>query len=722
MKAFFHKILSAVSSRYTILGVFVVLFACAMIFRLFSLQIIQGGQFVQTAAQTRETRRITEAAPRGRVTDRNGVPIAVNSEVFTVQIVRTGQFDGEHGIRELNRVLLELCGILEKNSDTWLRNFERYLAFTDGAPVFAREDQKELENWQKNTLKLGETEVRLDAAELFAYLRSERMYEIDETYSDEEAFRIMSLRCLIDAGNGAFDAGQSVCLARGVRPMSIAEIEEKSRSLHGVVIGAAPVREYRNARNVAHVLGYTGAITEAQYETLKDDGYNIDDTVGQYGIEAQNEAYLRGRNGERRVELLENGTVASEFAGRPAVPGSDVVLTIDMDLQEVAVDSLLRNIEIIRGGESNGYVKTDSDVNFRDADAGAAVAVDVRTGEVLVMASVPSFDASIFLAGPEDRAAQQAISALWEDPLHASWNRAIQGTYSPGSTFKPITAITALQEGVINRNTQIYDAGAITIGERHLYCLEGGHGWLTLRRALETSCNVFFYDVGTSARIDNLEKWAKLFGLGVKTGIDLPYEKEGTMSSIAFKEDRFNDFWRPADTAQVSIGQLYNSFTPLQMACYMAALANGGEYYRPFVTKKVVRYDGSTVHETEPELRRIPADPENIDAVKEGMIASTTEIDGTSTIVFRDFPYPVAGKTGTAETGFESQEQSSNSIFVCYAPADDPQIAVVVVIEKGVWGSYTAPVARDILEAYFGLKNGAQERDAVYGAASDLIP
>jgi len=393
-----------------------------------------------------------------------------------------------------------------------------------------------------------------------------------------------------------------------------------------------------------------------------------------------------------------------------------------MDLQKAAIESLQRNISIIRSAEFNGYVKTDSKVNFLDAEAGAAVAIDVRTGEVLLMASVPTFDASIFLRGSDDREAQQAIADLWDDPLNSSWNRAIQGTYSPGSTFKPITAITALQEGIINPNTQIYDSGSINIGERNLFCLEGGHGWLSLKRALETSCNVFFYDIGTKSTIANLGKWANLFGLGVKTGIDLPYEKEGIMSSAEFKRERFRDIWRPADTAQVAIGQLFNSFTPLQMACYMSAFANGGIYNKPYITKKVIRYDGSIVRETVPEMRRIPVDPLNIEAVKEGMIASTTEIDGTATIVFGDFPYPVAGKTGTAETGLESRQESSNSLFVCYAPADDPQIAVVVVIEKGVWGSYAAPVARDILEVYFGLKNQTEEIDIMPDSGSTLLP
>ena len=720
---FFKRIIGTVKSRYTILSLLMIVITFAMFVRLFDLQIIQGGNFTSSSQTVTDTRQIIEVAPRGRIMDRNGVPIATNTEIFTVHIIKSGKYNGEHGDEELNRVLLELCGILEKNNDTYLHTIERYLRFVDGLPVFARSELADTLAWQKSMLKIPEADLIEDAYTLFVYLCTDKAYSIDDAYTDEEAFKIISLRYLIDAGRGAFDAGQSILLARDVKPMSIAEIEENSHILSGVTIDAEPVRMYHDAQYVSHVLGYTGAIQESQYEAMKDDGYGVDDIIGQYGIEAQNEAYLRGRNGVKRIEVYANGTAASSIDGRPAIPGSDIILTIDMDLQKAAIESLERNIEVIRTAEFNGYVKTDSKVNFLDAEAGAAVAIDVWTGEVLLMASVPAFDPSIFLRGSEDREAQQAIETLWEDPLNRSWNRAIQGTYSPGSTFKPITAITALQEGIITPNSLIYDAGSINIGERDLYCLEGGHGDLSLKRALETSCNVFFYDVGARATIDNLQKWANQFGLGVKTGVDLPYEREGIMSSREFKMDRFKDEWRPADTAQVAIGQLYNSFSPLQMACYMAAFANGGMYYKPYVTQKVIRYDGSIVRDTTPDVRSIPVDPQNIEAVKEGMIASTTEIDGTSEIVFRDFPFPVAGKTGTAETGLETtQQSSSNSLFVCYAPADDPQIAVVVVIEKCVWGSYAAPVARDILEVYFGMKDQLTERDTLGGAGSALEP
>jgi penicillin-binding protein 2 len=245
----------------------------------------------------------------------------------------------------------------------------------------------------------------------------------------------------------------------------------------------------------------------------------------------------------------------------------------------------------------------------------------------------------------------------------------------------------------------------------------GAHGSLKLKRALETSCNIYFHELGCMIGIDNLEKWAKYFGLGEYTGIDIPGEYKGVRAGQESKTRIYNDIWRPADTAQTAIGQFNNAFTPVQMVRYIGALANGGKLYRPHVIKSIVKYDGSIVNETIPEYNVIPVSEYNMQAVREGMISVVHSEEGTASSVFGDFPMEVAGKTGTAETGQEVDE-SSNALFACYAPADAPEIAIVVVIEKGVWGSYTAPVAKAIIEEYFLLKNsnGSDSDSALYEA------
>ncbi|MCL2164389.1 MAG: penicillin-binding transpeptidase domain-containing protein [Oscillospiraceae bacterium] len=717
----FKRFTDSLKSRYMVFSLFIILTGALLLLRLFELQIIEGWQYVPKQTVVHETRRVTEIAPRGRILDRNGIPVAINSDIFTLHIVDT--LDDDAG---LNETLLAVTGILQKNNDSWLKDLARFLAYENGDMSFAMGDFADTENWQRNALGVDPDNIVTDPWVLFELMRGEEFYNIDAGYTNDEAYRIMSLRYMITMSRGAFETGQSVCIARDINPLSIAEIEENGHRLCGLVINVEPVREYIDAAIIAHVLGYMGAISENRYEELKSNGYTMADSVGITGVEYQNEVYLRGRDGEKRVEVTPEDGSVKQVEARNAIPGNDVILTIDLDLQKVAMESLERNINYIRNMEFNGYTDTDSKQNHGDASAGAAVAIDVYTGEVLALASYPTFDPAIFLKGPDDREAQRAISELMVDPDKSSYNRAIMGTYAPGSTFKPLTAIAALEEGIISRDSLIYDGYRVYYGSQVFRCLEGGHGWLSLKTALETSCNVFFHKIGagnnddhvtgdakvTGVGITNLAKWGRAFGLGVRTGIDLPSESTGLMPTIEFKRDRLNDIWRPADTAQVSIGQLYNSFTPLQMACYMASLANGGTFYKPFVTKQVIRHDGSIVKVTEPEMRDIGVWPESINAVKEGMVASTSEFDGTAYRAFIDFPYRVAGKTGTAETGREAtQDESSNSLFVCYAPADDPRIAVAVVIERGVWGSYTAPVARDILSAYFGLDERNERKD-----------
>jgi len=365
------------------------------------------------------------------------------------------------------------------------------------------------------------------------------------------------------------------------------------------------------------------------------------------------------------------------------------------------MESLAYHIERIRN------IKGDK-VNKGDANAGAAIVMDVNTGEILTMASYPSFDPQLFLAGSEDKEAQQALQALLTDNKNKPLlNRTIQENYAPGSTFKPLTAIAALEKGVITpQSSKFYDSGHINIGGRDLYCLEYpayGHGWMDLKRALETSCNIYFYDLGVKTTIDTLNVWADYFGLGKKTGIELPGEVSGTMSSIELKKQLRNDIWRPADTAQVAIGQFDNAFTPIQMVSYISSIANNGKRYKPYIIKKVVRYDGSIVNETEPTYTQIPVRQSTIDAVKEGMIEVTQSVDGTAYKAFQGLPFKVAGKTGTAQTTSQAT-RSPNAMFICYAPADDPQIAIAVAVERGAWGSNVAPIARDIIDEYFGLK------------------
>lgn len=689
--------------RYMILGICYILLGMVIVLQLANLQIIHGKEYDE-ASRRKVVREKKVIAPRGNIVDRYGVPIAVNRQGFTVDIVKTGVGD-----EEFNAALLRLVRIFEKNGETYNNRLSKYLTFNPLS--FNGKSMEEINKWQKNEDILGLKEDELLSTPEAVFKHLKKKFRIGDSYTDEEAYKIMTIQYEILMDRWKFDTGNSINLARDVKYETVAEIEEKHHLLPGVTTDVEPMRKYIDAHLAAHVIGYVRGITAEQYDRLQGEGYGRNDIIGQTGIELTAERYLRGMDGQKKVEVDTSGRQTDELYGKPAIPGNDIVLTLDMNLQKVAMESLERNIKLIR--ESGGRN------NFGDANAGAVVVIDVKSGEILAMASYPSYDPSIFLASPDDREAQKAIADLGdpENELTSEFNRAIQGAYAPGSTFKPLTAIAALEEGIITPETEIIDRGKEDIGNWMFYCLEytmglGAHGRLKLDRALATSCNIFFHIIGYRTGIDNIDKWGKLFGLGELTGIDIPGEIKGMRASKETKRQLRNDDWRPADTAQTAIGQFDNLFTPLQLVNYISTIANGGKRYKPYLIKRVVKHDGSLVNETEPEYEQVPVKPETIEAVKKGMVAVANSVDGTAVRVFNDFPFKVAGKTGTAETGKEANH-SSNALFVCYAPADDPQIAVVAVVERGVWGSNAAPIAKDVLEEYFRLNSGSRASDEV---------
>lgn len=681
------------NNRYLILALGFLVFGFVIIFRLFNLQIVEGERY-NADSQKRVLKESDIEAARGKILDKNGVPIAVNRQGFTVQLVKTSI-----DTAELNAMLLKLSDILGKNNENHIESLSKYLTFN---PIsFAGNSEKQITSWETNSNKLGlnKEDVKTTPAELFKYLRDIK-FKIDPSYTDEQAYRIMIFRYEILINNWNFVTGGTVTIARDVSMNTISEIEERHSEFPGVITTVEPVREYINASDVAQVLGYVRPISSSQYDNLKDEGYDNNDLIGWAGVEKTAERYLRGKKGKMSIEVDTSGRLTQKQESVAAIPGDDVYLTIDTNLQKVAMQSLARNIDLIRNKKE--------DNNFNDANAGSAVVLDVNTGAVLAMASYPSYDPAVYLAGSEDKTAQQTIDFLNNHDVNKSQlNRTIQEIYAPGSTFKPLVGIAALEKGVITpQSSNYYDPGHVNIGGRDLYCLEypnTGHGMLNLKRALETSCNIYFYMLGRDTGIDTIDYWADYFGLGKKTGIDLPSEASGMMSSIDLKKKLRNDVWRPADTAQVSIGQFDNAFTPLQMADYIATIANGGKRYKPYIINQVVRYDGSVANITVPSYTKVPVKQSTIDAIKQGMVAVTQSVDGTAYKSFLGLPFQVAGKTGTAQTS-RGIQRSPNALFVCYAPADKPKIAIAVVIEKGAWGSNVAPIARDIIDEYFGLR------------------
>lgn len=705
------KVKEFFKDRYNLLAMFFILFGAIILVQLVNLQIINGKKYdEESQRKLPNVRRVS--APRGNIVDRYGVPLAVNRVGYTIQIIKT-KMDND----ERNEMILKLVNIFEKNGDNYDKSLEKYLKINPFAYGSAISDSsKKMESWKKDMDPNKKNTDLLSTPEgTFQFLR--KKFEIDEKYSVEDTYKIMCIKYeMLIRG---FTSLTSLSLAKDVSRETVAELEERHHEFPGIYTDVETFRKYTMGETAGHVVGFVRPMDEEEYKKLKEEGYRQDELVGKMGIEAFAEPYLRGKAGQKKVEVDIAGRLTEELETNPAIPGSTVKLTLDMNLQRVAMESIERNLEVIRS-------QADGKKNFGDAKTGAAVAMDVNTGEILAMASYPSYDPSNFVAKPDDKEAQQKINEYYDTKnyelakLAPTYNRVVKGLYAPGSTFKPLTSIAGLETGVISpQRNVINDPGYFKVDGWEFKCLEfkHGHGDLTLKSALETSCNIYFEKLGYQTGIDNISKWGSLFGLGRKTGIDLLGEEKGVLASREYKKSedfkrifgRTEDWWG-ADTAQASIGQIYNSFTPLQLVNYISAIANGGKLMRPHLIKKVIKYDGSTVMENDPEYTKIPVKQETLNSVIEGMKAVTMQENGTAVSTFRNFPINVAGKTGTAETGYE-KTKSSNALFVCFAPAEKPQIAIAVVVENGAWGANTAPIAVDILKEYFNLSGSARSDD-----------
>jgi penicillin-binding protein 2 len=682
--------------RYIILAILIIVAAAAIILRLAKIQIVNG-QMYREETKYRLSAKGVIYPKRGDIYDRKGVPIAGNRMGYCAQYV-----DIDMPNAEKNKMLLEIINILEADGKTIKSRLNNYLCMD---PLQFKTEKTE--DFVKTiVVNKDDANYIITARQAYDYMR-DKTFEIDKSYTEEETIKIMQLRYEILISQPQIN--NPLTLADDISAETMSILEENSR-LRGVTTFIKPYREYyENARIISHVLGYVGSIDAQELEEYNkelekiDDSvlYTANDIVGKMGIEKAAESILRGVRGETFREVDENGKTTASYLERAPVPGQDIYLTIDLDLQRVAAESLKRNIERIRN------IKHKK--NFGDANAGAVVVMDVNTGEILAMVSYPDFDPRVFL---ENDAA--AINALWNNPDAPVVNRATSGKYAPGSTYKPLIAIAALESGIITPKTRIHAPYKEEIGNMIFTNPEGNQGYINLERALETSSNMFFYKVGVQTGIDNIVKWAKIFGFGRKTGIEIG-EQIGSLASREYKKQYVADDpdWYPANTAMASIGQLYNAFTPIQLVNYVSTIANEGKKFTPHLIKMAVDQNGKITYESPREYEQLPISKTNIEGVKKGMIAVANSEDGTAAEVFKNFPFDVAGKTGTSETGRE-ETSSSNGLFVCYAPYDEPEIAIAVVVEHGVWGRETAPICADIMMEYFRLnkKRDTKANDA----------
>ena len=650
-------------------------------FKLYDLQVIQtGGSTDNTTTFTTRTR---VKAARGDILDTHGNVLVSNRASYDLMIN--------------HYVLLTASGTNNYLHQLVLRCREAGIEYNENFPVtlerpFVYTLDEYNSAWQGYfQTYLHDKELDSDITAPLLVKRLRDRYKIPVDWSEEDARAVIGLRYEMDL-RGLIGSLSNHIFLSDVNDEHLSALVELN--IPGLSVEKTTVREY-NTKYAAHVLGFVGKMNAQQWEKYKKlDGYSMDSEIGQSGLEAAFEEYLHGVDGYRIDTVTTAGKlVKSEWETEPKA-GANVEVSIDIDLQRAAEEGLDRVITALRAAEGE-----DGD----DAEGGAVVAVDVKTGQVLVCASYPTYDLSTYFENYK-----QILEADF-DPLY---NRALLGTYPPGSTYKMSMVIAGIDAGLITSETTIVDKGRFTKYAPGFVvnCLRwtdrhGTHGSINAAVALQVSCNYFFYELGDRINIATMDKTAKALGLGEPTGIELPENighraNEETKAKLYPEDPRFYT----ADRITAAIGQSDNRFTPMQLAVYTAALANKGTRYKATFLNRVVSADYRSLlaHSEKQVLSTLEISDDAFNAYFTGMrlvTQKTEEWRGTAYTTFQDYPIAVAAKTGTAQSG--QTNASDHGTMVCYAPADDPQIAIAIYGEKAGHGSSVTTIAKDILDIYF---------------------
>lgn len=661
--------------RFIILKLLMLVMLAAIVVRLFNMQIIDGGYYRQTA-ESRLAASVVKKAPRGDILDRYGNVLVTNKSGYSVVMQKTSNDNSE-----INDVVAEVVDILYRTNN---KVCDSLPISTDEPYEFVFEDsdgdgsvEEEKKAWFSSNKYLNKyITADMSAAQVVDAYCS--IYEIPSNMKNRRY--IAGVRYGADLKD--FSYSNPVTVAENINAEAVAEIKGRSESIEGITVTEDYVRSYINPGLATHILGRVGQISGEEYDKNKGKGYGINDIIGKQGIERWAESYLRGTDGIEGTTASVDGNDVELSQGVDPIPGNYVMLTVDSQLQRTLEGSLESTIKSIGN----------------DCNAGGAVVLDVNTGDTLAIASYPTYDMSRF---------DEDYSTLVADKGNPMINRAVSGLYSPGSTFKPLTAIAGIQSGVLKDGETIDCTGVYRYYDDYQPSCwiwseyRTTHSHQNVTQAIENSCNVFFYELGRRIGIDGLDEYAKKFGLGEYTGIELTEEAQGHMASPEYKKEAVSNAidgdWFGGDTLQAAIGQSYSVFTPLQLANYCATIANGGTRYKVNLIDSIrSSVDGSVVESFEPKVvEKIDIDPKTMDKIKDGMKKVVDE--GSARSIFEGYPIKVGGKTGTAQLG----TGANNGIFIAFAPFDNPQIAVAVVLEHGERGTNAGRVARDVFDAYF---------------------
>ncbi len=657
-----------------VLGCFFI-FCCGLV----KIQLIDGDTYAAASSSVSEN-TISIPAARGGIVDRNGDPLIINRQGYSIVFDAT-YFPPSSQAAVRNNIIDSLITLFEQRKEPWLDNLP--LEF-DGKGVIKFKADCESEIKTMKSADLLDLNEYAAASNCYDALISR--YSL-ESYAPAKAIKIASVRYSME--RNAFRISNPYTFAQDVSDETVALIKENSSFYKGVDVAVVPYREYIDGTLAPHVLGRVGAIDAEEYAKLKSSGYKITDEIGKSGIESAMEEYLRGKSGVKTVYTDAEGKKSTAVTTEPE-QGNTVVLTIDAGLQEVTQNALQSAIETYAGLKGNLV-----------DNAGAAVVLDCRTGEILASASYPSYDISTY---------KENAAALNSAPAAPLWNRALMSTYATGSTMKPSVAIAALEEGVITEETTFYCTGIYNYLGQKFKC-EQSHVRQNVNvvNAINESCNIFFYEVSRLLGIEKMNDYRVRLGFGQKTGCELS-EADGVLDSPEYRESLGQE-WLPGYTIQSAIGQAGNLVSPIQLANYCATIANGGTRYYTHFVKAVKSYDYSeTLIEKEPTVAyETGISAKTLDIVKRGMLAVVTT--GYLESAFADLPVTAAAKTGTSQEYRVLEGQSvkiNNGFLIAFAPYDNPEIAIAIAGEGMGSGSFAGPAAAKIIDYCF---SGTDEAD-----------
>lgn len=633
----------------TVLSIILALVLILYTARIYSIQIVNSSKYSSMAKGGTAARKSVLKAPRGEILDCYGRQIAVNRDGYNIV------FNKAYVKDNLNDIILSLIELLDSQG---VEHIDK-LPMQYQAPYTFKEGE--------STQKLIKTLELADYATAEnCFTRLVERYEL-EKYEPDRQRKIMGVRYSMEITD--FSISYPFTFAEDIPTEIMRKISESNFMLDGVSVEVVPFRYYPDTSLAVNLIGTVGPIYEEDWssgENYKERGYSYDDKVGKSGIEYYAEDYLRGTDGEITYYIDNNGDIVSQEITKTPVAGKTVMLTIDAKMQRTVQNELAQTVKLL---QSEGGT----------ARAGAAVVIDINTGGIITAANYPTYDAATM---------SENYEALLADPTNPLTDRAFQGVYPIGSTIKPIVAAAALENNLYNTGEVIFcKRGYDYFSDYKPSCMHY-HGNMGLTAALSKSCNYFFFELGRRVGAITLTDYFKQFGLGVKTGVEVD-DSAGILI-----EPESNGFG--GDTLQISIGQL-NAFTPLQLANYVATFANGGTHYKATLIDKIVSYDiTETYDECEPQiLNKISLKESTLSAIKEGMLSVT--VDGTGHAALGDYPIKLAGKTGTAQV----EGKADHSTFILFAPYDNPEIAISVVLENGASGYASGTLVRKILNSYF---------------------